>query len=77
MPDENQAAANLRALRGALQAKRAEIAEAARERIMSRDPGRPDASAGWQHGADLKAIQEQIEAVDRAIADESRLVADR
>lgn len=77
MSDENKAAANLRALRGALRAKRAEIADAARERIMSRGPGQPDASAGWQHGADLKAIQEQIEAVDRAIADELRAATDR
>jgi hypothetical protein len=77
MSDETQATANLRALRSALQAKRAEIADAARDRIMSQGAHRPDPSAGWQHGADLRIVQEQIEAVDRAIADELKNDTDR
>jgi hypothetical protein len=40
---------------------------------MSQSSHRPDPSAGWQHGADLRVVQEQIEAVDRAIADEMRI----
>lgn len=68
MAGENETTTNLRALRAALEAKRSEVATSAQQLIIDRDENEP--AAGWQYGADIKVLQEQIDAVDRAIADE-------
>ena len=62
---------NLQSLRMALVIKRRSIAlRASEEGKQYHDR---NASAGASHGAELKRIQEEIDAVDRALADEEKL----
>ncbi len=65
---ENEYTGALRELRQALVSRRREMAKEAQGQRMGRPP-ESDAGSAW--GPDFLEVQKQIEAVDRAIADEN------
>ncbi|KAB1071206.1 hypothetical protein [Methylobacterium planeticum] len=77
MSDDTQAISDLRALRSAFVAKRRQIAQLAISEAGSSGASSPDVTSGYLYGADLEGIQKQIEAVDRAIADERVIERER
>ena len=73
MPQERLPADALRAFRDILVARRRELVETLFEAREER--GEEDAAYGAHRGLDVQRVQEQIEAVDRAISDEERLAS--
>lgn len=72
MADQPTPIEDLKVFRDLLVTERRNIVRTALELREANDRGQPTALAkGW--GADIRGLQDQIEAVDRAISDEERL----